>query len=717
MKPCHGIGIEPSNHRQLSSMMDSKVGPAVTDNHTSSAMEQGAALLNQGRPEQALEYFRCALVNHPEDALTCYNSGLAYHTLKDYARATAYYRKALNYWPGWVDAHHNLGQAYEAQSRFQSAMVTYEKALALDPTYFKSAFRLSLLYRRLGKTAKAVRAIQKAVRAKPDSAEALCTLGMMYREQNRFDEALVCLEQALCIDPELAPAYYNKGIVLQKAGAFEAGIEQYGQAMTCDPGFAPARWLHQLSLPMIYDVPEEIDHHRHRFQGNLDRLIASTPLETVDQKAYALSGVRTTTNFHLQYQCRNDLALQQKYGNFVHNVMKTNFPHWASPREMPLWKPPEKIRIGYVSTFMYDHTVGTFLSGWLENHTQKDFEIHTYYVGQKVDHATRHISDLSAHFRYFAGNMEAAARQIDSDNLHLLVYCDIGMAPITLQLAALRLAPIQCKGWGHPVTTGLPTIDYYLSSDLMEPDNADGDYSESLVRLPNLALCYGPPKLPETPKTRQALKIPDHRFVYLSTQSLFKYLPQHDDIYPRIAKAVPRACFVFISNESKSATTRFRSRLKRAFGRYGLEADRFCCFSKRVKFEDFLSLNMAADVLLDSLEWSGGKTTLEALSCGLPVVTLPGRFMRGRHAYAMLRMMGLDDTIADDKEAYCDIAVRLAKDPLFLRQIKAFIFRNRSKLYHDQSVIKSLESFYRSVIFQYGSAHQQDNPTLPMSNC
>jgi predicted O-linked N-acetylglucosamine transferase (SPINDLY family) len=291
------------------------------------------------------------------------------------------------------------------------------------------------------------------------------------------------------------------------------------------------------------------------------------------------------------------------------------------------------------------------------------------------------------------------------------------MAPITLQLAALRLAPIQCKGWGHPVTTGLPTIDYYLSSDLMEPDNAAGYYSESLVRLPNLALCYRPPKLPEKPKTRQALRIPDHRFVYLSTQSIFKYLPQHDDIYPKIAAAVPQACFVFISNESESATARFRSRLKKAFLHYGLDADQFCCFSKRLNFEDFLGLNTAADVLLDSLEWSGGKTTLEALSCGLPVVTLPGRFMRGRHAYAMLRMMGWDDTIADDKDGYCAIAIRLAKEPLFLSQTKAFITRNRFKLYHDHSFINALESFYRSAIFQYGAGNKHDTPNCPMSNC
>jgi predicted O-linked N-acetylglucosamine transferase (SPINDLY family) len=298
--------------------------------------------------------------------------------------------------------------------------------------------------------------------------------------------------------------------------------------------------------------------------------------------------------------------------------------------------------------------------------------------------------------------MAAAARQLDRDNLHLLVYSDIGMAPITLQLAALRLAPIQCKGWGHPVTTGLPTIDYYLTSDLMEPEDADGHYSETLVRLPNLALCYRPPQLPTLPKTRTELGLPDDRFIYLSTQSIFKYLPQHDDIYPTIAKAVPRACFVFLGNESAAATVRFKQRLARAFSAVGLDAEAYCLFSKRLNFKDFMSLNMAADVLLDSLEWSGGKTTLEALSCGLPVVTLPGRFMRGRHAYAMLKMMGLSDTIADDKAAYCAIAARLARDTAFFSRIKAFIVRNRSRLYYDWRFIAALESFYHTVISQYG---------------
>ena len=669
--------------------------------NTDDLNEKGALLLNQGHPVQAMELFRRALTLNPHDILAWYNAGLANHTLKDYANAIACYRKAIGLRPEFVEAHHNLGQALAAQNNLRKAVEAYQTALSFDPSDFKSAFNMGLAYRDLGRSREAASAMQTAVRLRPESARAFCMLGTIYMEQNRFDEALVCLEQALCINPKLPEAHYSKGIIFQKTGAFDPGLDQYRHALACDPGFAPARWLWELSLPMLYDRPEDIEQFRQRFDSNLERLIDSTPLDTDVQKAYALKGIQTSTNFYLQYQCRNDLKLQKKYGRFVHRVMAANFPQWATKKSMPPLLQGDKIRIGYVSTFMCDHTVGTFLSGWLEHHSKSDFEIYSYHVGRKVDHMTRHLRGLSSHYRYAAGNMQVAARQIAADDLHLLIYTDIGMDPVTTQLAALRLAPIQCKGWGHPVTTGLPTIDYYLSSDLMEPGNADDHYSETLVRLPNLALCYHPPALPEQPKSRRELGIPENRFVFLSTQSIFKYLPQHDDIYPRIAQAVPRAHFVFIGHQSHYATARMQSRLKSSFTAHGLDAGQFCCFTRKLNFSDFLSLNLAADVLLDSLDWSGGKTTLEALSCGLPVVTLPGRFMRGRHAYAMLRMIDVTDTIASDKTAYCDIATRLATEPDFLKDIQARIAANRHRLFRDRTFMTVLETFYQGVVRQH----------------
>jgi tetratricopeptide (TPR) repeat protein len=530
------------------------------------------------------------------------------------------------------------------------------------------------------------------------SSQGLHALACWLDGARHDDAALEYYQKALDADPGLAEAHYNMGLILQQMGQYERGLSCFQKALACNPAFAPARWLYLLSLPRLYDTPEQIDQMRRRFTRNLDELVDSVKLATPFQIQYALQGIRTATNFYLQYQGRDDLELQKKYGRLVQAVMSARYPQWAHRPAAPATLPAEPIRIGYVSSFMCRHTVGSFLAGWLENHDHAAFRIHCYHVGDKIDDLTAHFRRISHDFHHFAGDVEAAAARIAADRLHILVYSDIGMNTETLQLAALRLAPVQCKGWGHPVTTGLPTIDYYLSSDLMEPGRAQQYYSETLVRLPNLALCYHPPQMPSAPLTRKALGIPEDRFIFLSPQSLFKYLPQHDEVYPLIARQADRACFVFISHQSPYVTRRFRERLHRAFARYGLDADRFCCFSPRLHADGFLSLNLAADVLLDTFDWSGGKTTLEALSSGLPVVTCPGRFMRGRHAYAMLTRMGLSETIARDRSEYCQIAVRLAIDGPYHESVRARFKTHRQRLYHDKEFISALEDFYRSLV-------------------
>ncbi|WP_257237152.1 hypothetical protein [Nostoc sp. 'Peltigera malacea cyanobiont' DB3992] len=130
----------------------------------------------------------------------------------------------------------------------------------------------------------------------------------------------------------------------------------------------------------------------------------------------------------------------------------------------------------------------------------------------------------------------------------------MGMNPQTLQMAGLRLAPVQCVAWGHPVTTGLPTIDYFLSSELMEPENGQEHYSEKLIRLPNIGVSYPKPYIPPVIKTRSYFQLLDDAVIYLCCQAPFKYLPQYDFIFAEIARRVPQAKFVFFAWYFTSAT-------------------------------------------------------------------------------------------------------------------------------------------------------------------
>ena len=455
--------------------------------------EQGNLALSRDNLGLAAQLYIKALSLDGNCIEALYNLGVIHHRTGDIEQAVRLYEQALAIKPDFVQALFNLGHALSDLNRIEPSMAAYQKVLELEPDTVSALYNLAGINQSMGQTATALDLYRKVLEQDPDHVQSLNNMGVLYRDDDRLEQARACFEKVLNREPGFVQALYNLGIVYQKEGDYEQGLAYYQKALALNPDYMPARWLHALSLPMFYDNAAQIDAARRRFSDNLDTLVREIPLRTPEQKHNALEGIGSTTHFYLQYQGRNDIDLQKRYGRFVCGVMAANFPDLSETIPMPAVETDAKIRIGYVSSLMYSHTIGIFLLGWLENSSRDRFEISCYHVGARTDDLTRRIMRASNHFHHLPGNVEAAARRIKSDRLHLLVHTDVGMNPATLQLAALRLAPVQCKGWGHPVTTGLPTMDYYLSSDLMEPEEARSHYSETLVRLPDLALCYKPP--------------------------------------------------------------------------------------------------------------------------------------------------------------------------------------------------------------------------------
>jgi predicted O-linked N-acetylglucosamine transferase (SPINDLY family) len=229
----------------------------------------------------------------------------------------------------------------------------------------------------------------------------------------------------------------------------------------------------------------------------------------------------------------------------------------------------------------------------------------------------------------------------------------------------------------------------------MEPENAQTYYSEQLICLPNLGIAYPQPEVPNLTKNRADFHIPDDSIVYLCCQNLIKYLPQYDYIWTAIAKQVPSAKFVFIDRRN---TEIFRYRLQQSFSQSGLNYQDYCILLPFVEHSDYFNLNLLSDVFLDSFSWSGGHTTLEAIACHLPVVTCPGEFMRGRHSYAILKMLGVEETIAYTEPEYINIAIRLGKDSQWRQNIIEKIESNHQHLYDDTTCVRALEEFYQRII-------------------
>ena len=479
---------------------------------------------------------------------------------------------------------------------------------------------------------------------------------------------------------------------LQKTGRTQEAISALENASHLFPKEYLFKLLKKLFLPIVYATSDEVSFYRQRFARGLQELIQKTSLGTPEAKSNALAAISRVTNFYLAYQTDNIRELQQQYGRLVHKVVAANYPNWVEPRTMPPLTENQKIRVGYISRYIHNHSSTFWLLGWLRHCNRQNFEVYCYYIGNQPDAITQKFQEYSDVFHHIPENLEGVCQQILTDNLHILVFPELGIDALTFAIAGLRLAPVQCTDWGYPVTSGIPTIDYYISSELMEPENAQEHYSETLICLPNLGIAYPQLEVPSLTITRSDFGLRDDAVVYFCCQAPYKYLPQHDFIFVEIAKRVSQAQFVFVRAEV------LKPRIKEAFASVGKNSEDYCVFIPFLDHENYLKFHSISDIFLDTFGFTGGNTTLAALACNLPVVTCSSEFMRGRMSYGMLKMLELSETIAKNEAEYIEIAVRLGLEPEWRHEIVQYIAKQKDCLFDDKVSVAALEEFYQQVV-------------------
>ena len=655
----------------------------------------GVLSMQGGRAGEALGWLERAARLRPKRADIQSHLGMAYRSLGRFDDAIEAHGRAIAADPTYGEAVYNLANAYRDAGRPAEAEATYRRAIDLDPKSVEARLNLGALLWESGRAAEAAARFEEVLKLDPDNADAHNNLGGVLKDRNLLDEAAACFERALAIRPDFPDALQNLGNVRRNQGRLDDARAAYGRALAIRPDDLVARWSSLLSLPNLYDSEDQIDDLRDGWAAGLDELCDTIRLDTPARVAEAKRALLSQTNFNLHYQGRNDRDLQARYGALLHRIAAAAYPAHAEPRPA---RPDGRARrrIGFVSNSFYRHTVCHLFGSWIGALDRDAFEVHVFHGAAVSDAETARLKAgadrFHTGFRGGDGLLDAIARA----ELDVVVYPDIGMAPMVQLPAALRLAPLQCASWGHPVTTGLPTIDVYLSSVLMEPADGDRHYTERLQRLSNLSIAYPRPVEAEAAAARVDGEAAGDRPLYVCMQSLFKLLPGFDPLIARIAREVGSCRFLFFEHASPPVTAQFKRRLARAFAAQGLAWEDFCAFRPVTSREDYFAFNRRADVLLDSLWWSGGKTSLDAFACDRPVVTRPGPMMRGRHTLAMYERMGISDPVARDADDYVAIAVGLGRDPARRREIGAQIAAAKHLLFDDPLPLRELGEFFKS---------------------
>lgn len=677
-----------------------RYAPALPEAH----YNLGTALAALGRTADAAASFGEALRLQPGFAAAQFNLANAWRDLGRLDDAVAAYRATVAAQPDLADAHYNLGNVLMELGRLGDAEACYREALRLAPAFAAAHSNLANALTGLGRFADAVASGTTALQLQPDFAEAQANLANALFGLERFEAAEASAHAALRLKPDLAAAHHTLANILLAQGRVDDADAQYRRVLALEPDHADARiGLCMAQIAAVYADEAEIDRRRAAYERELERLAADVERGAGPGLA---EGVGSAQPFFLPYQGRDDRALQTLYGEIVCRVMGERYPpdiRAAKP------KAGEKIRVGIVSGFFRQHSNWKIpIKGWLTQLDRARFHLVGYHTGTICDRETEAANALCDRFVQGPLTIAAWRDEIAADAPHVLIYPEIGIDPIAVQLAAQRLAPVQCNSWGQPTTSGFPTLDHYLSSDLMEPPGAEAHYTERLVRLPNLSIYYEPPDdgaMGVSPLLARAeLGLRPDAVAYWSSQTLAKYLPRYDELFPRIAREVGDCQFVFLEfPKGRHVTELFRQRLDRAFARYGLDAARHCVVLPRLSEPKFRAALGCCDVILDSVGWSGCNSTLESLGHHRPIVTLPTDLMRGRHTMAILRCMQVTDTIAASADDYVALAVRLARDRAWRETISAKIAANKHRVYRDRSCIDALEAFLIAAVTNIGN--------------
>ena len=643
----------------------------------------GNLLSSRKETDEAISCFRKVVQINSRFAAAYYNLANALHRSERLEEAVANYRRAIRLQPQVSETHNNLGVALKDLCEYDGAVVCIKQAIQLNPNYAEAYSNLGSVRQLQGKNADAIESFQKAVELSPNNPELLHNLASTYRRRKQFSEAIECFQQMLEIDPNHAVAHYNLAMIYEAFGDLDSAKSYYEKALELEP-VAHRRLQSKMMLMPIYESMSDLQQQRRRMRENIEMLLDENFTVDAAQKASA-------TGFYFAYQGCEDRPLLEQFSRLYRS---SHVPVCGTTARKDTGD--GRIRVGFASRYFKNHTIGRLMRGLIARLSRKVFHVTVLSVENDFDEISQFIRNHADDTVDLTERIPEAIKRTVNQELDILFYSDIGMDPVTYALAHNRLAPVQCVSWGHPVTTAMNTIDYFLSSELAEPENAEQHYTEQLVRLKTLPTYYYRPQLETTLKTRKQFGLPEQGAIYLCPQSLFKIHPEFDAILSEILRRDPNGYIALIGGYHQKWTESLIQRFQRTIPD-GFER---ILFLPRQPYHDFHNLIALCDVMLDPIHFGGGNTNYEAMAFGTPVVTLPSQYLRGRVALALYRKMGLADCVANTFSEYVDIAVNLGTHVDFREQIRERILESCDCLFEEVEAVEEIERFLKWAVMK-----------------
>ncbi|APZ92560.1 tetratricopeptide repeat protein [Fuerstiella marisgermanici] len=720
----------------------------VQPQHASTLHLLGAACLQQRRATDAIGFLEQAVALTPENAEGFDNLGGAYQAAERWQDSIPAFRHALQLDPANAKFHFDLGNTFKALGQQQEAIECFESAVRLNPKFLQAINNLGTTLTAVGRLDDAIATLRSALALKPDYANAQNGLGNALLDAGQGAEAIRWLKSAVALKPNEAKFHCNLGVAQKATGDPDGAYQSYQAALQLQPNMLEARknlanlFLSQqrtseairefeaavklapndaellTSLADGYRNLEDFEEARalyanaaelepddgwlklkeaflcrgvfeseddiHTFRNRLLQQLQVAQPGTLAHINVEFKGLMPP--FGLTYHGLDDRPVKESLAS----LFTGSFPTASPPRGAA----SEKAKIGFVVTNGHQGIFLRCMAGIVDRLNRDEFEVWIVAPAVAANAIREGLTNPQTQVLELPDRYYRMVNPLRRQQFDLLYHWECGTDLLNYFLPFARLATVQCTGWGLPVTSGIPAMDFYLSNKLVELPDASAHYSEQLYLADTFLTWQEPVRIPSPLKSRAELGYRDDQHLYVCAQNLMKLHPNFDEILREILQRDSAATIVLVEAKIPALTDRLRARFENTLAG---AADRVQ-FRPRMDFDEYLSLLSIADVALDPLYYGSGITAYEIFSCGTPLVTLPTKFRRGRFVAACYQKMGVTDCVATDEGNYVEIACRLAESPSHRAAVSASIEAHRGELFCEDAAVTEFERALNAML-------------------
>ena len=502
------------------------------------------------------------------------------------------------------------------KKKFGKSAGLFEKLISVYPENLSILRNLINCYMQLGQFEKAETYIKKLIIIKPDEPYVYQTLASVLKDQDKLEEAELVINQGL------KNKLINEKWEIQKNFFF----------------------------PKIPFNRNEIKKYRQKIKEEIEKILNINFQTKLD---YDKDQIIVPPHVDLSYSDHDNLELNKKNVLAFKKLFRVLNDEYLSKRKIQ-----GKIRIGVISEFFTDHTIGKLYKDIIFSLDKNKFETFIFhsqktYPGEIFNEFKKKEEEGILKNELLPIKLFEKINVIKNFEFDIIFYPDIGLSIEFYYLALMRLARYQITTFGHPETTGSKSIDYYLISKNCVNKNTQKHYSEKLLLMNYLPMVYPKPIV----KKKLSKNDLQRKNIYSCPQTLFKIHPDFDQIIFDIIKMDKKAIIYLIKDRNKLW---YKKLINRLSNNNKYDPTRII-FLDPLNYEDYLLHIGKASVLLDPIYYGAGNSFFESMLFGTPTITFPTDHIKSRLVLGAYKQMEIaDPPIAKDIKNYVDLAVHYA---------------------------------------------------------